>query len=91
MTRKSRTRQLSPEEKRLWSHVARHVKPMKGRRLPPEPEPAFQPWWAARADRRSSTPIRSGTRYAGSRARRYDSTSSSSTAPATYPISVRVP
>ena len=39
MTRKSRTRQLSPEEKRLWSHVARHVKPMQGKALPPEPEP----------------------------------------------------
>jgi len=39
MTRKSRTRQLSPEEKRLWSHVARHVKPMAGKRLPPESEP----------------------------------------------------
>jgi DNA-nicking Smr family endonuclease len=39
MTKKSRTRQLSSEEKRLWSHVARHVKPMRGKRLPPEPEP----------------------------------------------------
>ncbi len=39
MTKRSRTRQLSPEEKRLWSHVARHVQPMKGKRLPPEPEP----------------------------------------------------
>ena len=39
MTKRSRTRQLSSEEKRLWSHVARHVKPMKGKRLPPEPEP----------------------------------------------------
>jgi len=38
MTKRSRTRQLSPEEKRLWSHVARHVKPMKGKGLPPEPE-----------------------------------------------------
>ncbi|MBB3021016.1 DNA-nicking Smr family endonuclease [Microvirga lupini] len=43
MTRKSRTRQLSPEEKRLWSHVARHVKPMQGKTLPPEPEPEDNP------------------------------------------------
>ncbi|MBB4038904.1 DNA-nicking Smr family endonuclease [Microvirga flocculans] len=39
MSKRSRTRQLSPDEKRLWSHVARHVKPMKGKGLPPEPEP----------------------------------------------------
>lgn len=37
MTRSRRTRQLSSEERRLWSHVARHVKPMKGKALPPEP------------------------------------------------------
>ncbi|MEE1655803.1 Smr/MutS family protein [Microvirga sp. CF3062] len=43
MTRKSRTRQLSPEEKRLWSHVARHVKPMQGKALPPEPESEDKP------------------------------------------------
>ena len=43
MTKKSRTRQLSSEEKRLWSHVARHVKPMKGKLLPPEPEPEEKP------------------------------------------------
>jgi DNA-nicking Smr family endonuclease len=43
MTKRSRTRQLSSEEKRLWSHVARHVKPMKGKRLPPEPEPGDKP------------------------------------------------
>jgi DNA-nicking Smr family endonuclease len=43
MTRKSRTRQLSPEEKRLWSHVALHVKPMQGKALPPEPEPEDKP------------------------------------------------
>ncbi len=36
---KRRARNLSPEERRLWSHVARHVKPMKGKALPPEPEP----------------------------------------------------
>ncbi len=39
MTKSRRTRQLSSEEKRLWSHVARHVKPMRGKALPPEPEP----------------------------------------------------
>lgn len=39
MSKRARTRQLSPEEKRLWSHVARHVKPMQGKALPPEPEP----------------------------------------------------
>ena len=38
MTKRSRTRQLSSEERRLWSHVARHVKPMKGKALPPEPQ-----------------------------------------------------
>lgn len=43
MTKRSRARQLSPEEKRLWSHVARHVKPMAGKRLPPEPEPESKP------------------------------------------------
>jgi DNA-nicking Smr family endonuclease len=37
MTKCRRTRQLSSEERRLWSHVARHVKPMKGKALPPEP------------------------------------------------------
>lgn len=36
---KRRARNLSPEERRLWSHVARHVKPMKGKAHPPEPEP----------------------------------------------------
>jgi DNA-nicking Smr family endonuclease len=39
MTKRRRTRQLSSEERRLWSHVARNVKPMKGKALPPEPEP----------------------------------------------------
>ena len=43
MTKRSRTRQLSPEEKRLWSYVARHVKPMQGKTLPPEPEPEDKP------------------------------------------------
>lgn len=43
MTKRSRTRQLSSEEKRLWSHVARHVKPMKGKLPPPEPEPDDKP------------------------------------------------
>ncbi len=44
---KSRTRQLSPEERRLWSHVARQVKPMKGKALPPDPEPEEKPATAA--------------------------------------------
>ena len=39
MTKSRRTRQLSSEEKRLWSHVARHVKPMRGKAHPPEPAP----------------------------------------------------
>ena len=46
MTKGRRTRQLSSEERRLWSHVARHVKPMKGKALPPEPpgeKPATMP------------------------------------------------
>jgi DNA-nicking Smr family endonuclease len=43
MSKRSRTRQLSSEEKRLWSHVARHVKPMKGKLLPPEPEAGDAP------------------------------------------------
>ncbi|SCY44564.1 Smr/MutS family protein [Microvirga guangxiensis] len=42
MTRR-RARNLSPEERRLWSHVARHVKPMKGKMPPPEPEPDEEP------------------------------------------------
>ena len=33
---KKRRRPLSAEEKRLWAHVARHVKPMKGKRHPDE-------------------------------------------------------
>ena len=36
MTR--RRRSLSGEEKRLWAHVARGVLPMKGRKIPLEPE-----------------------------------------------------
>ncbi|WP_230531710.1 Smr/MutS family protein [Microvirga roseola] len=39
MTKRRRTRELSPEERRLWAHVAKEVKPMKGRLLPPEPQP----------------------------------------------------
>lgn len=39
MTKRRRSRQLSTEERRLWSHVARHVTPMKGKAQPPEPEP----------------------------------------------------
>ena len=43
MTKRARTRLLSSEEKRLWSHVARHVKPMKGKLLPPELQPEDKP------------------------------------------------
>ena len=43
MSKGRRTRQLSSEEKRLWSHVARNVKPMKGKLPPPEPEPEEKP------------------------------------------------
>ena len=43
MSKGRRTRQLSSEEKRLWSHVARNVKPMKGKLPPPEPEPEERP------------------------------------------------
>ena len=43
MTKSRRPRQLSSEERRLWSHVARHVKPMKGKALPPEPQPEENP------------------------------------------------
>jgi len=43
MTKSRRPRQLSSEERRLWSHVARHVKPMKGKALPPEPQPEEKP------------------------------------------------
>lgn len=43
MTKRRRTRQLSAEERRLWSHVARHVTPMKGRISLPEPEPEDEP------------------------------------------------
>jgi DNA-nicking Smr family endonuclease len=43
MTKRRRTRQLSAEERRLWSHVARHVTPMKGKLPLPEPEPEDEP------------------------------------------------
>lgn len=43
MTKRRRSRSLSPEERRLWAHVARDVKPMKGKVLPPEPEPEARP------------------------------------------------
>jgi DNA-nicking Smr family endonuclease len=38
-----RRRPLSAEEKRLWAHVARHVKPMKGKAHPEEPEAETAP------------------------------------------------
>lgn len=42
MTKPRRSRQLSAEERRLWAHVARAVKPFPGRAAPeaPDPEPA---------------------------------------------------
>ncbi|MBF9233109.1 Smr/MutS family protein [Microvirga alba] len=43
MMKRRRSRQLSSEERRLWAHVARDVKPMKGKMLPPEPEPEERP------------------------------------------------
>jgi DNA-nicking Smr family endonuclease len=43
MTKPRRPRVLSAEERRLWAHVARGVTPMRGRFLPPEPEPATEP------------------------------------------------
>jgi DNA-nicking Smr family endonuclease len=43
MIKRRRTRQLSAEERRLWVHVARDVKPMKGKLLPSEPEPSALP------------------------------------------------
>ena len=43
MRKGRRTRQLSSEERRLWWHVARQVKPMKGKALPPEPDPEPKP------------------------------------------------
>ncbi|MGO4387743.1 Smr/MutS family protein [Microvirga sp. 2YAF29] len=43
MTKRRRTRQLTAEERRLWSHVARHVTPMKGKLPLPAPEPEDEP------------------------------------------------
>jgi DNA-nicking Smr family endonuclease len=39
MSKHRRFRPLSPEERRLWGQVARSVRPLKGKLLPPEPEP----------------------------------------------------
>lgn len=38
-----RSRQLSPEERKLWAEVARRAKPLPGRQLPELPEPAPSP------------------------------------------------
>ena len=57
MTKRSRTRQLSPEEKRLWSHVARAVKPMRGKALPPEPEPEERPATAPAPQAAAPAPV----------------------------------
>lgn len=39
MNRTRRTRSLTPEERKLWAHVAREIAPLKGRSLAEEPEP----------------------------------------------------
>ncbi|HEX2726188.1 MAG TPA: Smr/MutS family protein [Beijerinckiaceae bacterium] len=39
MTWSRRPRRLTPEERRLWAHVARGVTPLDGRSLPAEPAP----------------------------------------------------
>ena len=56
--KRRRVRHLDPEEQRLWAHVARNVKPMKGRTPPPEPEPAAltQPAATATAPRIGAAP-----------------------------------
>ena len=43
MSKHRRFRPLSPEERRLWGQVALSVKPLKGKLLPPEPEPEERP------------------------------------------------
>lgn len=43
MSRTRRTRALTPEEHRLWAHVAREVVPLKGRLVPDEPKPGGRP------------------------------------------------
>jgi DNA-nicking Smr family endonuclease len=43
MTKPRRSRQLSPEERKLWAHVARSAKPLPGRQLPEIPEPGPGP------------------------------------------------
>lgn len=57
MTKRGRPRQLSPDERRLWSHVARHVTPMKGKRLPPEPEPEDKPATAPAPELAALAPV----------------------------------
>ena len=39
MSRFRRTRALTPEERKLWAHVAREIVPLKGRSLPEQPQP----------------------------------------------------
>jgi DNA-nicking Smr family endonuclease len=39
MTWSRRPRRLTPEERRLWAHVAQGVTPLEGRTLPAEPAP----------------------------------------------------
>ena len=39
MSRFRRTRALTPEERKLWAHVAREIVPLKGHSRPEEPQP----------------------------------------------------
>lgn len=39
MSQRRRVRSLTSEERRLWAHVARAAKPLRGKMHPPEPEP----------------------------------------------------
>src|SRR3954453_3657871 len=58
MNRTRRTRSLTPEERKLWAHVAREIAPLKGRSLAeePEPEPSAPAQPAAKAEPPPSAP-----------------------------------
>jgi len=43
MSRFRRTRALTPEERKLWAHVAREIVPLKGRSQPEQPQPDTLP------------------------------------------------
>lgn len=51
MMKPRRSRQLSSEERRLWAHAARTVKPFPGRAAPEPPEPESAPPPASEAKR----------------------------------------